>query len=109
MEADAAQHDSGIALGVIDAELAGPRRWRYALNIEGRARELDAELAETLILNPGDNVLRRLGDALDRSGADAVITPSLRHLHGCHATVTGRATLHIIGRARIYPRGHQWT
>jgi hypothetical protein len=109
VETVAAQHDPPIAIGVIDAELAGSRAWRYTLNIEGHARELDAELAETLILTPGDNVPRRLGDTLDRTDAGVVIAPSVRHLHGCEAVVTARAELHVIGRARIYPRGHKWT
>lgn len=104
------QDNPAIALGVIDADLAGPRRWRYALNIEGHARQIGADLAETLIIDEHETDLRqRILDGRERTGATLIIAPSLRHLHGVHQDLTAWAELHVIGRSHVYPRGHPWT
>ncbi|WP_280389664.1 hypothetical protein [Nocardia wallacei] len=98
-----------VALGVIDLDLAGPRQWRYRLNIEGRARELGCQLASWIEFRRDEPApLLRLHTARRLTGAEAVIAPSLRHLHGTERDITTWADLYIIGRKRTYRCGHRW-
>ncbi len=99
-----------VAVGVVDAVVAGGRRTQSELNIRARARSLRVRLAEMVVLGEDEpDALACLVAARDRAGATMVIASSLRHLRKTERHITAWADLHTLGPRRTYRKGHQWT
>lgn len=102
--------EAPVAVGVIDAVVAGGRRTRYELHIRAYAKRFGLHLAETMIFHEDEHdILPPLVAVRDRTGATVVIAPGLRHLRDVARYVTAFADLHTIGPRRVYRRGHRWT
>lgn len=101
--------DPQVAIGVVDAVVAGGRRTQCEVNIRARARRLGLTLAETIILDEDEpDALARLVAVRDRYGATVAIAPSLRHLRDTERHITAWADLHTLGPRRTYRRGYRW-
>lgn len=101
--------DIPIAIGVIRTDLAEFRRgWLYELGMVKRAREIGADLVELLHHSADDAPVLDLMRAVYRHRAAIVIAPSLQHVSGAERLITRHHDLYLVGRSRVFRRGHRW-
>lgn len=98
------------AISVIRTDIAASRRWRYELNMAGLARRYRFDVAVQLVHTAADaeTAGARILEAIAATGAGAVIAPSVQHVSGAERAITERVDLFVVGRSRIYRRGHRW-
>lgn len=96
------------AVGVIRTDLAGVRRDRYELNMGGLARRNRFDMVEIVRISAETRwpTVELLG-AVRRLEAVAIIAPSVAHVP-TPRVVTEFVDLYVVGRGRIYRRGHRW-